>query len=564
MQDASISRHPRAVLFATVLALFIFSGLITQSATADVLATPYGGTTDKTPGGHGDLTVGATFTYTESDDLKRVVVDTPAGGVGNPNAIPFADRCTKEQFESATCGPASQIGVVSLDATAYIGIIPYPLNLTGTISEIQTSPEVPTLVGAYIHPPIGDDIRSYATFYPVTDGPDGDFRLRSVTKDFPQTANTPLGVLPIDITRYEQKLFGRLPNGNVFITNPTRCDTWNSWGYFEGYGDNSNANSDPLLSGTNTFFKTDAVPTTPVCDTLAPFDTRATAGVSSGKRFSAPTFTTDVEIPNLGAEPQSAAIPKSIVATLPKALNVDVQQLGRICTNDQFAAKACPPSTQVGTVNVQTPMIVDGLQGEAYLTQASPGGTLPDLGIQIHGAINFSMRGINHYVNTSALQSTFDNIPQVGFSKFSLSITGGPTGLLKTLACPKGSATPADMGPVHFEMTSYQGQVITSDSPVDFDGCFNVAVKRANKCMKSKLKLSVAYQSRSMIRNVKVAIKGQKTRTIKRSPFKINVPLGKKVKKGKTHRYVLRVYYKASKNTNAKVIKKTGKFKRCK
>ncbi|MGH2906773.1 MAG: hypothetical protein ACRDKI_08385 [Solirubrobacterales bacterium] len=560
-------RIRRTRLLTTALAALTLAALAAGPASADIIPTPYGGTSDATTGGHGDLTVGATFTYSDaSEDLKKVVVDTPAGGVGNPNAIPYADRCPQATFDTGICPVSSQIGVVTLKVTATAGVIPVPMTLTGTISEIQTTPEVPTQVGAYIDPgAIGSPIRSTAVFYPVTSGPDGDFRLRSVTSDFPRTASTILGELPIQVDQYEQKLFGKLANGTVFITNPTRCDTWKSYGYLQAYDANSNADADPLMTGTNDFIRTDEVPTTPVCTTLAPFDTRAKASISSGKRFSSPTFDTTVEIPNLGADPQGAAIPKSIVATLPKALNVDVQQIGRVCSNTQFAARSCPASTKMGTVDIKTPMIVDGLQGEAYLTQASPGGTLPDLGLIVHGAINFTMRGVNHYVNTSQLQSTFDNIPQVGFSKFALSIAGGPTGLLKTLACPTGARTPTDMGPVSFEITSYQGQVIRSSSPVDFDGCYNATVSRLNKCVKSsRLKLKVAYASRSQIRFVRLSIRGMKTKTIKRSPFRVNVKLGRKIKTGKTYRYTLRVYYKpAAGSSKGKVVKKTGKFKRC-
>ena len=43
------------------------------------------------------------------------------------------------------------------------------------------------------------------------------------------------------------------------------------------------------------------------------------------------------------------ATPKSVVTTLPDALNVDVQQLGRICTNAAFAARSCPATTRVGS-----------------------------------------------------------------------------------------------------------------------------------------------------------------------------------------------------------------------
>jgi hypothetical protein len=547
---------------------------IAPAAGAAITATPYGGTTDTTVGGHGDLTTGTTFNYggNTTDTVKRILVDTPAGGVGDPNAVPYADRCTKETFESGTCDPKSQIGVVTISAIAYFAGLPIPMNdMTGTISEIQTDPEVPTLVGAYIQPSVGDPIRAYARFYPVTAGPDGDFRIRSETDPFPRTAHAMGNDLPIQITKYEQKLFGTLSNGHVFITNPTRCDTWNSWGYAEFYDDNSTANSDPFLTGTNNFTKTDPVPTEPNCSTLAPFTATADASVQGPKRSAPATFTTRLQIPGLEAVPQSAAVPKTVVATLPDALNVDVQQLGRICTNAAFDARSCPATTQVGTVNITTPMIAAGLQGEAYLVQATAGHNLPDLGILVHGAINFSLRGTNQYVNTSQLQTTFDNIPQVGFATFDLSITGGANGLLVVDKCPLNGKDPADGGPTIFSMTSYQGQTATIASPTKYTppscASYSVSVKSIKKCLKrgSKLTFTPRIKSRGLVRYVKAYVNGKYVKKVKRSPFKVSVKLSKKLKPGKTYKYKVKVYFKpTTKYPKGRVMTKTAKFKICK
>lgn len=568
------SRKDWVALALTVAAFLVFA----PGALAAYTATPYGNTTDATVGGHGDLTTGATFNYgsNTTDTVKRILVDLPAGGVGDPNAVPYADRCTKATFESTTCAAGSQIGVVTISAIAYLGPIPVALNdMTGTISEIQTSPEVPTVVGAYIQPllgglPAGDPIRAYARFYPVTSGPEGDFRIRSETDPFPTTANTTFGVLPIQITKYEQKLFGKLANGNVFITNPTRCDTWNSWGYAEFYSDNSTANSDPFLTGTNEFTKTDAVPTTPNCTTLSPFTTTADAQVQGATRGAPAAFTTELKIPGLEAEPQSAAVPKTVVATLPGALNVDVQQLNRICSNDGFAAGNCPANTKFGSVSITTPMIVDGLQGDVYLVKASAGHNLPDLGIIVHGAINFSMRGTNRYVDVDHLQTTFDNIPGVGFSTFKLTIAGGTGGLLLVDRCPINGSDPVDGGSTKFDMTSYQGQTATINSPTKYapPSCtsYAVSIKNSGKCLKKRtLSIKPTIKSRSQVRYVKFYVNGKYMKKSKHSPFKATVKLSSKLVAGKTYRYKVKVYFKpTTAYPKGRVMTKSAKFKICK
>ncbi|MGH2958386.1 MAG: hypothetical protein ACRDKE_02185 [Solirubrobacterales bacterium] len=568
-EDSMFSRKNFVTLIVTIGACL----MIAPAAGAAITATPYGSTTDATVGGHGDLTTGATFNYggNTTDSVKRILIDLPAGGVGNPNAVPYEDRCTTATFESGTCDVASQIGVVTISVVAYLGIIPIPLNdMTGTISIIQTDPEVPTEVGAYIVPTIGDPIRAYARFYPVTSGPEGDFRIRSETDPFPTTAHA-LGMdLPIQITKYEQKLFGKVANGNVFITNPTRCDTWNSWGYAEFYEDNSTANSDPFLTGTNDFTKTDVVPTEPDCSTLSPFTTTADASVQAPARGATAQFTADLVIPGLEAEPQSAAVPKSVVTTLPDALNIDVQQLGRICTNAQFAARSCPATTKVGDVNITTPMIKAGLKGDAFLVQASPGRNLPDLGLVVSGAINFNLRGTNRYVNVSQLETTFDNIPQVGFTTFKLTIFGGANGLLKVDQCPLDGREPNDGGSTVFAMTSYQGQTRTVASPTKYTppscASYSVQIKSIKKCLKKRsLSFTPKIKSRSEVRYVKVYVNNKYVKKVKKSPFKVKVKLSKKLKAGKTYRYKIKVYFKPSaKYPKGRVMTKSAKFKICK
>lgn len=545
-----------AAIIAGIVAVLVLA-VSAPSARADVELTPYGGTTDIRPGAHGDLTVGATFTYSDAnEDLRRVVVDTPAGGVGNPNAVPYENRCTRSTFETGVCPPASQIGEVQLDVTAMVGVTPVPLSLTGTISIIQTDSEVPTTVGAYIVPPIGVAVRSYATFYPVTSGPDGDMRIRSVTSDMPRTTDAGIfGVLPIRIDRYEQKLFGYLSNGAPFITNPTRCDTWMSYGYAQAYDSNANADADPLMAGSNAFRKSAEVPTTPDCSTQAPFQILASASITDGGRGNSPTLSTTLEIPGLDFGDQSPDTPRTVVATLPKSINVDVLQLGRLCSATDVAADSCPASTRVGTASVETPLIKAGLQGDAFLTDPVPGNPLPTIVIFVRGAINFVVRSSNRYVNGSQMQSTFDNLPQPGFTKFTLNITGGKDGLLKNLSCPADGSTPID-GPMTMAITGWSGQASSTDVKFHFGGCYGILTFRRTRCAKRYLNVRPTYRSASEIAKVRLYINGRKVATKTRMPFKFKIPM-RNFKKGRKH-LMLRLFYK-----DGTVVRRRTVFRRC-
>ncbi|MGK2877237.1 MAG: hypothetical protein ACSLFF_01460 [Solirubrobacterales bacterium] len=568
------SRKDLTALFAVVIASLV----VVPTAGAAYTATPYGGTTSAVVGGHGDLTTGALFDYgsNTTDTVKKILIDLPAGGVGDPNAVPYADRCTRDTFDHGTCDPKSEIGVATISAKAYLG--PIPITLTdqaGPISVIQTDPEVPTIVGAYIQPKllglkIADPIRTYAQFYPVTSGPEGDFRIRTETDVLPVEAKSLFGVLPIQLTKYEQKLYGVLGNGNVFITNPTRCDTWNSWGYAEFYSNNATANSDPFLTGTNQYTKTDVVPTTPDCSTPAPFTITADASVGGTTRGKPASYTTKLDIPGLQAVPQSPAVPKTVVVTLPDALNIDVKQLGRICSPAAFAARNCPASTLVGSASITTPMIKAGLQGNVHLVQASPGHNLPDLGVNVSGAINFNLLGTNRFVNTSQIQTTFDNIPQVGFSTFNLTIAGGTNGLLLVDQCPVGGSEPNDGGSTAFAMTSYQGQTRTFASPTTYTAAtcssFSVSLKSIKKCVKKRtLSFTPGIKSRGNVRYAKLYINGKQVKKVTKSPFKFKVKVSSKLKTGKSYGYKIKVYFKPDATyPQGRVITKTGHFKLCK
>ncbi len=561
---ASRTKH-----LALAFALAALMAIGAQSAGAQITAVPYGGTTDVAPGAHGDLTTGVTFDYGDdsSETIRRILIDTPAGGLGNPNAVPYADRCTRETFETSTCDPASQIGEVTISAIAWLTpLTPVPLeNMKGTISQLQTDPEIPTEVGAYITPPLGDPIRAYARFYPVTKGPDGDFRIRSETDPFPTEAHIGELAIPIQITKYEQLLYGRVAGGTPFITNPTRCDSWDSWGYAEFYNSNDLANSDPLGSGTNTFYKTDVIPTAPDCTNLAPFQIGADAQLGSAERGSHTALGVDLSIPGLAGDPVGAATPKTIVTTLPKGVTIDVAQLGRVCSEADFAAYRCPASSQVGSVRISTPMIAAGLTGEAYLLD---GAGLPDLGLHVHGAIEFNLRGTNRFVNINQVQTTFDNLPQVGYSAFRLDIFGGNNGLLLVNQCPSGGQ--ADYGGrVNFAITSYQGQAINANSSAEYrlGPCYTyrVKVKRPKRCVTRRgFRFTPTISPRSQVRHVRYYVRGKYVKKVKKRPWRAHIRINRKLKKGKRYSITARVYFKPSDGRpKGHVVSRTTHFRIC-
>lgn len=143
------------------------------------------------PGAHTDYTMRLDFTYDSNgaepaattgagQDMKKWIIDGPAGLVGNPNAIPKADRCDPASFDPApapaaayntfftgSCPDSAQVG----DAEVYLvndaesGTCPnapitclaagFPMSALGTpmlgkIYVLKTDPEVPTTLGTLL------------------------------------------------------------------------------------------------------------------------------------------------------------------------------------------------------------------------------------------------------------------------------------------------------------------------------------------------------------------------------------------------------------------------------
>lgn len=87
-------------------------------------------------------------------------MDTPAGLVGNPNAVPEADRCDPDTFAIAVCPDSSTVGTIALQATLLGndakpppapggGYLPLTFDQDGgtRLSLLKTSPEVPATFG---------------------------------------------------------------------------------------------------------------------------------------------------------------------------------------------------------------------------------------------------------------------------------------------------------------------------------------------------------------------------------------------------------------------------------
>lgn len=634
--------RPKATRLRLCLALAAvaaFAVILPAAANAD-----FGGGTGinvsfatPTPGAHSDITVTHTYTYNgvpsgvaanSGDDLKQWILDTPAGFYGNPRAIPESEKCTQDQMNSyvksqpmpgylgypgSRCPATAQVGTAVLtlgvDASGSTAAA-----LQGKIYLVQSaSPlqEVPTTLFTVFETanaaciPGGAPANcitaalSRTQIAPVTSGPEGDYRLRSVSEEIDrpdlsaqlsQPPNTTLG----HIKGISQTLWGDLSGHGTgatingpFQTNPNTCTAWKSSLNSRTYGSVgpaggetavSNASQTNTLSGTttpgggdtsSTYAKFDSTDTTPDCSGSKPPLTQTTsAALTTNDRGAYPGLSVTVNNP----DSQNTDRAKTLVTTLPASVSVNVNALGNICQDADLQTDSCPAASQVGTAQVTSPLLSQVQQGRVYMTKGTTPG-LPYLSIWVDGAIKFRLDATTKFVGSSfnQIETTFDNLPELAFDKFVVNVAGGnsQTSLLFSRVCPSDGSSPQD-GPITFATTGWTGAASASNSATSLNPCYGVSnPSKVSKCVKVGKKLSVSPKGIVALDNVANVqlLTGSKSTNVKKlatdskKPFSFKVTLKKsKFKKNKKYYYGYRVQYKDS-----KVLKtKTSTFKTCK
>lgn len=574
--DSLSAKGHKSTFRALLLVAAICAMAVVLPGTAGANISSYAVTTtfsDPTAGVPSDIDIIQDFTYTgvpsgaaltSGDDLRRWILDTPAGAFGNPNAVPYDDRCEKSSFALATpganpnvCPDASRVGwaklTLGVDANGATAA-----QLIGTIYELKNDTEnldVPTELGTIFTSSGVVATTSHSTISPQTNG---DFRLRTLSDDnISRPAVT--GPFLAHIKQIQLHVFGYLPTGVPYHWTPNRCDAWDTQGFALAYGANSgtatpsNGTSDPLGEGANNWVTASSSTASPACR-KAPFRPTATTTFSTLKRDSNPAVTFTINNPYVPGD----AAPKKIVTTLPAELTTDIQRLNDadICSVANRDAGTCQASAKVGTVLVETPTIRQGLSGDVFITK-SANSTLPNLAIFVKGSINFRLDGVNTFGGARGNQiiSTFDNQPQIPFSKFTMTIAGGTDTLLTIPGCPDGNKTPED-GPVSWEFTSWDGQTVTVNNETNFKACTGVEVKRPASCVRNTLKLSPTYASRSLLRRAVLYVGRDKVKTVKKGKFNFKVNV-EDLDDGK-HKATVRAYY-----DNGKKAKDTVTFRKC-
>lgn len=205
------------------------------------------------------------------------------------------------------------------------------------------------------------------------------------------------------------------------------------------------------------------------CDTV-PFDAALIAQPLNGVKAGAPAaFAFDVEIPQ-DNDPLATAQSdlKKAVVTLPQGVRVSPASADGLgaCSSTEIALESntlpsCPDSSKVGTVTIQTPLLNEPATGHVYLAAPfdNPFKQLVAVYIvaSVRGAVVKLPGQVSMSPETGQITATFDNNPQVPFSRLHVEFNSGSRA---PLVAPKRCGTYV----THAVLTGWNGRTISSDS----------------------------------------------------------------------------------------------------
>jgi hypothetical protein len=420
-------------------------------------------------GAHQDFTTRLDFVHDAQgrthNDAREIIVNLPAGFSGNNNAVP---TCTFGQLLAAgertgnNCPPASQVGVISFEAnlgrglerlfgpvynmetssfgvTAELGLKVFTLTAVllvsvrpGDAGLTVTSPNIERIGEAH-----GISLTTWGL--PAAEGPavlGGHTEERGL-----QCSEFPPGAERVCEFGGEKANIPVRP----FLANPTSCGpvsstmTASSWEEPEKSTPPATAEFELVEGGV-------VVGPRPIsgCERLA-FDPSIEAQPSTRAAESPTGLEFTIEVPQRWDEPRSLATAhlKDAVVTLPVGMTINPSAgagLGA-CSEAQYAAETssspvgvgCPPESKIGTVEIETPVLGEKLEGAVYVATPFENKVGSLLGLYIvakappRGVLVKVAGEVHLDPVTGQLTTSFLNNPQQPFSRFTLKFRPGAT-----------------------------------------------------------------------------------------------------------------------------------------
>jgi hypothetical protein len=429
-----------------------------------------------------DFQVNQTSSGAPDGEVKDIRVDVPAGLISDPQAVP---QCSDSGLSTGTCPNNTQLGIVELEAslsgvTVYVGASVYNAaveagHCAGYVSDYAFN----TATGRI---DVCGGIRSTSDdgLYFTIAAPQNPALIRSTlifwgvpgdTGHDPQRGWSCLSALVNTCTPPASA--PGTPQGTPFLSNPSGCVaagqvTTLTLDSYEGDWAHTTSTTPVAAIGCAD------VPFTPSL-TVTPQTTASDTPTG---------VNVDLHVPQ-NEEPAgvASATVKDASVTLPPGMTLDPSAANGLaaCTPAEFghgsdAPPTCPTASQLGTAEIDTPLLATPLTGSVYLgcDGSSAATPCPATGGLAYLYVYVTGRGVTQKLigtvtadrQSGQLTTTFLDQPQVPFSDFKLDLHGGPTAALANpLAC--GQATTTGL------LTPYSGNpsaAATSSFTIDSNG----------------------------------------------------------------------------------------------
>ncbi len=379
-------------------------------------------------------------------ELRNLTLNLPPGFIGDPQAV---ERCTRERFNAERCQGGAQVGTDTADLGGTV-------TLTFPVYNLVPGPGSPAEFGFVL---AGNEIFLDAT---VRSG--GDYGITEHVNNLSQrlivTNSTTIWGTPGDhshdwqrrCTGNEGQACAATTGEAPFLTVPTSCsgalpfsvtgNTWNNEGSLSEISfETLNKAQQPLgFEGCDklTFAPTiSAAPDTATADSPAGLSVEVKDPqeglVSSEKEL----FTGNVRIAPADIKNTSVVLPEGVVINPGQAAGLSACQAGEDGVGTE-GPSSCPSSSMVGTDEIDTPLLAHALKGSVYVLQSNP----PNLQLLVSAegeGVFLKLVGDVHLDETTGrLTTTFKETPELPFTSFKLSFSGGARAALAT---PTGCGT---------------------------------------------------------------------------------------------------------------------------
>lgn len=384
---------------------------------------------------------------TEGGAARELVADLPPGFIGNPFALP---RCTRQEFEGLTpqCSPNTQVGVIRANAPVLGGIV------LGPLYNLVPPPGMAAQLGFSLG------------------GKNGFQNLSVITEEGPfQYGVRDEAILPVEVIEAEATVWG-VPgdsghdtlrgaqiggeqNNSVpfvgpheaFLTQPAICSAPLE---FKAAIDSTLA---PGVFSTATAYTRDSGGNLEAASGCAsvPFSPQVASQPTSRSANSPSGLDFELKLPNEGlTSPGGTAEtePHKVEVTLPEGMTANPSFAEGIstCSEGQFkseqidtpAGGGCPEASKLGSVEAHSALLDEPIVGSLYL--ATPYENKFDSLVAIYMVLRAPERGVivkqagevRPDPVTGQLKSTFEGLPPVPFSDFTLHFREGARAPLAT------------------------------------------------------------------------------------------------------------------------------------